>query len=130
MTRVAQERLKLTKTADRKIVDAGKNVRFTVTLRSTGLAPARSVQICDRLPPHMTFVSAPGARFVMGKACWHRTLMPRGSAFRRVIVAKVDQDAPAGTERNVVIATAHSPIRLSAHAKVKVRPVPRRLHRR
>jgi len=118
------ERLTLTKTADRKLVVAGETVRFTITVRSVGQVAARHVLICDRLPPHMTFVSAPGARFIMGRACWSRKAMRPGAVFRKIFVARVDQTAPTGRLRNVVVVTAHSPIRLTAHADVLVQAAP------
>jgi hypothetical protein len=65
-----------------------------------------TVLVCDTLPSHMTFVSAPGAIFVGGKACWSFASLAAGATRTFHIVAHVDADAPTGDETNVARATS------------------------
>jgi uncharacterized repeat protein (TIGR01451 family) len=39
------------------LVKSSNQVEYTIYFLSTGTATAKSVQICDRIPPHQTFVS-------------------------------------------------------------------------
>jgi uncharacterized repeat protein (TIGR01451 family) len=99
-------RLALTKTASRSPVDAGDDVTFTIVLRNSGPASAVNVVLCDTLPSHMTFSSAPGATFVGGRACWSYASLGAGARRTVHVVADVDADAPSGVERNVARATS------------------------
>ena len=72
-----------------------------------GPVAAVNVVVCDTLPAHMTFSSAPGASFVGGKACWTFSRVVSGGSRTMRVIAKVDADAPAGAERN--LARAASP---------------------
>jgi hypothetical protein len=75
-------------------------------LRVRGPVAAANVLMCDTLPAHMTFVSAPGATFVGGKACWAFASLAAGARRTFHIVAHVDVDA-----RTESSATWHVPPR-------------------
>ncbi len=117
---IRQTRLQLTKTASRSTVDAGDQVGFTVVLRVRGPVAAANVLMCDTLPAHMTFVSAPGATFVGGKACWAFASLAAGARRTFHIVAHVDADAPNGVERNVARATSSNAGNAQDDAAVRV----------
>ena len=103
---IRQTRLTLSKTADHTTVDAGDDVGFTLVLRVPGPVAAVNVRLCDTLPSHMTFVSAPGATFVGGHACWSFASLAAGARRTFHIVAHVDVDAPTGVETNVARAVS------------------------
>ncbi len=113
-------RLTLSKTADHHTVEAGDTIGFTLVLRVPGPVAAVNVVVCDTLPAHMTFSSAPGASFVAGKACW--TFARVGSGGRRTmrVIAKVDADAPTGDERNVARAASRNAGTAQAAAVVHI----------
>jgi uncharacterized repeat protein (TIGR01451 family) len=112
-------RLTLTKRADHPTVEAGDTIGFTLVLRVPGPVAAVDVVVCDTLPAHMTFSSAPGASFAGGKACWTFPRVASGGHRTMRVIAKVDADAPAGSERN--IARAASPNAGTAQASALVR---------
>ena len=87
-------------------MEAGDQIGFTLVLRVPGPVAAVNVVVCDTLPAHMTFASAPGASFVGGKACW---------TFSRVAPGRAPHDAgdrergrrrADGDERNVARAAS------------------------
>lgn len=112
--------LHLSKAASPTSVTAGDDVRFTILLRVTGGSAATGVQVCDSLPSHMTFVSAPGATFKSGMACWSFASLAVGAKRTFGVLAKVDADAPTGRERNLVTATADNAATVRAGATVGV----------
>jgi uncharacterized repeat protein (TIGR01451 family) len=113
----------LTKTADPTEADAGTNVDFTIDVSVTGVAPATNVEVCDTLPQHMTFVSAPGATFVDGMACWSYATLDPGQTVRLFIIARIDRDAPSGEETNVATFTSANAGSGTATAVVMVNAV-------
>jgi uncharacterized repeat protein (TIGR01451 family) len=113
-------RLTLSKKADHPTVEAGDTIGFTLVLRVPGPVAAVHVVVCDMLPAHMTFSSAPGATFVGGKACWTFSRVASGGQRKMPVVAKVDADAPAGSERNVARATSPNAGTAQAAAVVRV----------
>jgi uncharacterized repeat protein (TIGR01451 family) len=113
----------IAKTADPTKANAGTNVNFTIELSVTGPEPATNVRVCDTLPEHMTFVSAPGARFDDGMACWNYSSLDPGQLVRLFIIAHIDRDAPSGDETNVVTFTSANGGSGSAFAVVTVKAV-------
>ena len=81
---------------------------------------AKSVDLCDTLPAELVFVSAPGATFSKGRACWHLAVAKARSATIFTITAKVDTDAAPGTITNVAVGTADNAPASSGRAPVKV----------
>jgi large repetitive protein len=113
-------RLTLKKTADHPTVQAGATIGFTLTLHVPGPVAAVNVVVCDALPAHMTFSSAPGATFSGGKACWTFAHVASGATRTMRVIAKVDADAPTGDERNVARAASTNAGTARADAAVHV----------
>jgi uncharacterized repeat protein (TIGR01451 family) len=111
----------LEKRASSSLVKAGGTVDFTITWKNTGRVAARNVQICDRLPDQMTFVSAKGASFKNGKACWARRSVHRGATLTFRVRARVDATAGNTKLVNVATATASNAKPATAEAPVRTR---------
>ncbi len=63
--------VRLAKVASRTSLSTrGDRVQFTLTARSRARSTVSGVRVCDRLPEGLAFVSAPGARYRNGQACW------------------------------------------------------------
>jgi uncharacterized repeat protein (TIGR01451 family) len=112
----------LTKLADRHRVRPGGTVLFTVIWRNTGPSTVRRVRICDALPPHMSFASAPGAVLGDGLACWRRASVRSGGQLQFKVIARADAGVPAGRLLNRAVATAANAPRKLARALVVVFP--------
>lgn len=111
------------KSAKPGTVRAGGQVVFTIVLKVPAKIDAKQVDVCDTLPPHMTFVStAPTATISSGQACWHLAVAKAGSTTDFTITATVDLGTKPGVIKNVVVATAANAPRVSGRATVKVRP--------
>ena len=113
-------RLGLRKTADSSTVAAGGDVGFTIRLRVSGPVAAQGVRVCDSLPAHMTFVSAPGGTFQGGRVCWTFATLAPGSIRILTVRAHVDTDAPTGLERNIVRASSSNAGRAQDSALVRI----------
>ena len=111
--------ISLSKRASSPSVKAGGTVGFTIVWKNTGKATAKNVVICDDLPNQLTFVSARGAAFKNGKACWKRKSVARGATLTFRVVARVD--ANVGNEQLVNVATARASNAKPATAKAPVR---------
>jgi uncharacterized repeat protein (TIGR01451 family) len=111
----------LDKRASSPTVEAGGTVSFTITWQNTGKVAARNVLICDRLPNQMSFVSAKGATFKSGKACWARKSVAKGATLTFRVTARVE--ATVGNEKlvNVATATASNAKPATATAPVRAR---------
>ena len=95
--------LPIEKHADVSTVSPGGRVGYRITVRNRGRLSARNVQVCDRIPREMTFVSADRKLRRLGsRRC---LLIPRLAAGQRVsfhLVLHVNAHAPPGTEENIV----------------------------
>jgi uncharacterized repeat protein (TIGR01451 family) len=111
--------ISLTKRASSPTVKAGGTVGFTIKWKNTGKATAKNVVICDDLPNQLTFVTAKGATFKNGKACWKRKSVAKGTTLTFRVVARVD--ASVGNEKLVNVATATASNAKPATAKAPVR---------
>jgi uncharacterized repeat protein (TIGR01451 family) len=120
---VEQTSIAITKTADPTEADAGTDVEFTIDLSVTGPEPATNVEVCDTLPSDMTFVSAPGATFQNGQACWTYASLDPGQTVQLLVVAHIDLDAPSGVEVNLVTYTSDNAGSSTATASVTVTAV-------
>jgi uncharacterized repeat protein (TIGR01451 family) len=120
---IEQTSVALTKTADPTEADAGTDVQFNLVVSVTGPVPATNVVVCDLLPPHMTFVSAPGATFQDGEACWTFASLDPGEIVQLLVIAHIDLDAPSGLETNVATFTSDNAGSGSATAIVRVNAV-------
>jgi uncharacterized repeat protein (TIGR01451 family) len=102
---------------------SGDRVVFSLLWRNTGPATARQVRICDRLPAGMTFLSAPGATYRGGEACWSRASARSGLQLRATVNARVAAETPSPTLTDTVTATAANAPTKRARATVKVSAV-------
>ena len=83
--------------------------------------------ICDRLPPHMTFVSAKGSHFVNGRTCWTRASVASGTTLTFRVVARVDANlgnvklvnVATATASNAKPKTAEAPVRATRHTRTR-----------
>jgi uncharacterized repeat protein (TIGR01451 family) len=116
---VPKTSISLSKRAMSAVVKAGGTASYTIVWKNTGNAAARNVVICDDLPSRLTFVSAKGAAFKNGKACWTRKSVARGATLIFRVVARVD--ATVGNEKLVNVATATASNAKPATAKAPVR---------
>ena len=104
-------------------------VVFTIVLKVPSKIDAKQVDVCDTLPASMVFVSAPGATFSNGRACWHLALAKAGSTTEFTITAKVDKDFAGGSLENVVVGTAGNAPKVTDTATVDVAHVAGKLSR-
>jgi uncharacterized repeat protein (TIGR01451 family) len=111
--------ISLTKRAASPTVKAGGTMAFTIVWKNTGKAKAKNVVICDDLPNQMTFVSAKGATFKNGKACWTRKFVAKGATLTFRVVAHVSATVGNGKLVNVATATASNAKPATAKAPVR-----------
>ncbi len=111
--------ISLVKRASSPTVKAGGTVGFTIVWKNTGKAKAKNVVICDDLPNQMTFVSAKGASFKNGKACWTRKFVAKGATLTFRVVAHVNANVGTGKLVNVATATASNAKPARATAPVR-----------
>jgi uncharacterized repeat protein (TIGR01451 family) len=114
--------INVSKGANKDVVRGGKNVKFTIRFKVTGKAAAVDVKVCDKLPSAMVFVSAPGATFQKGQACWLRKSVKPGTTLVFRVTAKVDANVGVGTACNNVVATASNAATDRAKRCVRVLP--------
>jgi uncharacterized repeat protein (TIGR01451 family) len=122
ITAAPPSKLFTSKSARPGTVEAGSTVVFKVVLKVPSKIDAKQVDVCDTLPPQMAFVSAPGATFSKGRACWHLTVGKAGSTRRFTITVTVDKDTKASLIKNIVVATASNAGKVTARAPVNVTP--------
>jgi uncharacterized repeat protein (TIGR01451 family) len=91
----------IVKKADRRTVVAGGRAGYRITVRNRGRVTARHLRVCDRIPRHMTFVSADHKLLRVGRR--RCLVIPRLLPGHRVsfhIVLHVDANAPQGRMDN------------------------------
>jgi uncharacterized repeat protein (TIGR01451 family) len=107
----------------RKTVRPGEVLKSTVVVSNSGTATARNVVLCVPAPAHATFVSAPGASFRNGSACWSIGDLGAHASRRFAVVLRVNRTASPGAIRVVAIATRRAGRRpVSSHAAGTVLP--------
>jgi uncharacterized repeat protein (TIGR01451 family) len=87
-------------------VHPGGEIRATVLARNVGSTVATGLFVCMPPPKGMAFVSAPGAMFRNGSACWPIAVVGPGSSRRFGVVLRVDTTAAPGMLRSRVRLTA------------------------
>jgi large repetitive protein len=110
----------LRKTASRKVVEGGKKVGFTITLHN-GFTAMINAKVCDRLPAALTFVKAPGARYVNGEACWTKKYVAAHKTLKLHLVARAVKSFKPRKARNVAVSSAANAGRRSASAAVRIK---------
>ena len=112
----------LTKTAAKKVVEGGKTVGFTITLRN-GPTALTNATVCDRLPAALVFVRAAGASFVKGEACWQKKYVAAHKVLKLHLTARAVRGFKPRKARNVASARAeNAPARKQASATVQIKP--------
>ena len=102
----AEPKLTVIATTDRDTVRPGGEVRMTLLVRNAGPGAATAVRVCVPPPADAAFVSAPGATFRQGNACWTVMRLGSGSSKRFLVVLRVDTTARPGPLRIVSRVTA------------------------
>ena len=113
-------RLLLTKRATPTVVGQGGQVRYVLLLRNVGDAPAENIVLCDRPSRHAVFVSAPGAVFRNGRACWTIRSLAASGRVTVTVTVRIDSAAPAGALVAPAVARAGN-VQEAAHASVQLR---------
>ncbi|WP_243643592.1 HYR-like domain-containing protein [Tenacibaculum sp. M341] len=93
--------LQVTKVDDVDPIDAGSNVTFTITARSSSIDPMTNVVLTDVLPTEFDIVSATPEVGTWSAPNWTIGTMIPGDEFELVIVARAKDDA-SGTVTNSV----------------------------
>ncbi len=85
--------LSLEKSIDRAAPNVGENVMFTVTLRNAGPSTATGIQVRDRVPSEMTFVSAEvsSGSYNATSGIWTPTALASGATAILRLIARVDE---------------------------------------
>ena len=118
--RVRGADVRLAKVASRTSLTRGDRVQFTLTARSRARSTVSGVRVCDRLPEGLAFVSAPGARYRNGQACW--TLRLRAGQTRRLTVTTRAASLPRTRRvRNLAALRGDTVAGRTARADVTVR---------
>jgi uncharacterized repeat protein (TIGR01451 family) len=120
---VEQTTIAISKSGDPTAADAGTDIDFTISATISGPEDATGVEICDALPAQMTFVSAPGATFIGGEACWDFATLAVGSTTVLTVIAHIDTDASTGNETNTATFTSDNAGTGSATAVIAVTAV-------
>ncbi len=102
----AKPRLAVNATNDRKTVRPGGEVETTIVVRNAGPGVAHRTLVCTPVPEASSFVSARGAFFRQGRACWSIARLGVASSRRFTIRFRVDTTAVPGPVRSLVHVTA------------------------
>lgn len=98
------------KEADARTVSAGGRIGYRITVRNRGSATARNLQVCDRIPRRMTFVSADRAlRRVGSRRCLVIARLAPGQRVRFRLVLRAAANAPQANVTNVADVTPVDP---------------------
>lgn len=89
-------KLQLRKKADRRKVDAGRIVTYTISFRNKVRGSlAENVLICDNIPRFTSVVGKGGGFMRAGRVCWKIKRLGFSRKFRqRTLKLRVDRDAP------------------------------------
>ncbi len=121
---VVYAHLRLVKTISKRVVKAGQTVSYGLKVSNPNLGTLKNVQVCDRLPLGLVFVSSsPRARLSNGSQCWSfKSLRAHGSKTIKLIARVL-----RGARRNLInhaIATAPGVPPARAHRSLRVIPPP------
>jgi uncharacterized repeat protein (TIGR01451 family) len=114
--------LKVRKSASKSSVEPGGTIVFSLRLTVPSSVDAKQVDVCDTLPVDLVFVSAPGATFSKGRACWHLDIARAHSSTKFTITARVDIGAAPGIIMNVAVGKGGNAPATSGRAPVTVTP--------
>jgi uncharacterized repeat protein (TIGR01451 family) len=114
-------KLRITKTTPTKVVKAGGNVTFTITVKNTGTVPAINVALRDCVPSGLSLVRRPGNRGTLrnGALSWPLGTIPPGATRTVKITFKVDRNT-RGFRGCTASAAGTNATRVAAGAQVRV----------
>ena len=107
-------------TSRTKPVEPGQKVTYRIRVRTTSSVAALDVTVCDHLPAGLTYVSAHGAHFRSGNACWSIARLAPHASRSFTVVARVGIDAHAGIARNTAVASARNARQVKSTASIHV----------
>jgi uncharacterized repeat protein (TIGR01451 family) len=111
----------ISKRALRPAVRGGETVPFAITVRVGGRAVTKA-RVCDPLPAGLVFVSARGASFHKGSACWTMRYLAPHSRHTMRVMARAERGFRVKRVRNVAVAKARNAPKRSDGARVRVEP--------
>jgi uncharacterized repeat protein (TIGR01451 family) len=98
--------LVIRKVSNKHVVHSGDRVQFTITIRALGKGKATNLLVCDRLPPGLVFVRAPGATLSGGRACWRIPSISAGQSRSLHVVVRITSVQGATVRTNVAAVVA------------------------
>lgn len=102
--------LSLTKTIDNPQVTLGQPVTFTLNVNNAGPATATNVQVTDRLPPGLTFLSAtPAGVYNASTGVWTVGTLGNGSGASLQITASLSTNTPVTNTAEITAADQRDP---------------------
>lgn len=87
-------------------VRGGQRLDYAATIRNVGRATARQVKVCDRLPAHITYLSARHGALRSGAVCWTIATIAAGSSTRVAVLVRTAPRRTPARIRNTMSATA------------------------
>ena len=93
-TRISQARarLKVTKTASRKLVPSGGVFVYTLRVRNSSSVAALDVRVCDVLPRGLTFVRTTSGAVMRGRrVCWRAGSLAAGNSRTFMLTVRADR---------------------------------------
>jgi uncharacterized repeat protein (TIGR01451 family) len=121
--RIRKPQLGLTKGANKRTLQAGERVRYTIRTRNPSRATLRNVRTCDNLPSGLVYVSStPRAKLRSGQHCWTVKRLRPGQRKTYKLTARALQGIRAGKKVNRATATSPDAKTKRAKRTVRVRP--------
>ena len=116
--------LRLSKTVTPHTVEAGGRLHYAIVVSNPTAATAKSLQVCDRLPAGLAFVSSSlHAVLRKGAYCWEVPSLKGHATLKIQVVARALAGA-AGRLVNTATLTGPDVKPLKATAAVRVKPLP------
>jgi uncharacterized repeat protein (TIGR01451 family) len=113
--------LAVTKTAlVKRPVKSGEVFGYRIAVRNTGKVAAVAVVVCDVPSRRLVFVSAPGATFSNGRACWRIGSLAPGAKRTAHVRTRLDSNTKRGTVRNDAVASGKNTGKAAVKDTVKV----------
>jgi uncharacterized repeat protein (TIGR01451 family) len=113
--------LGLTKTANRRTIDAGQRVVYTIRVNNPSKRTMRNVKVCDDLPSGLVYVGSKSrAKLTKGQYCWTVKSLGAGKSKAFTLTARAVRGT-SGTKVNRATATSPDAVTKRASRSVRVR---------
>jgi uncharacterized repeat protein (TIGR01451 family) len=113
--------LGLTKTANRRTIDAGQRVVYTIRVNNPSKRTMRNVKVCDDLPSGLVYVGSKSrAKLTKGQYCWTVKSLGAGKSKAFALTARAVRGT-SGTKVNRATATSPDAVTKRASRSVRVR---------